>query len=146
MLVFKTYCTYGFSKFIDEFLFRLIFWWTIHLHSSLKCYLASSSPYSAVFLYLFSQILYTLTNFLKSVWNHAAKMKLIFLKIGINIFKYHVSCSDGKISVRFILIAYLFTAVPLTRPVENVALTRKALQKRKLNLWVGRRCKNRRLK
>ena len=31
-----------------------------------------------------------------------------------NTFKYHVSCTDGKISVRIILITYFFTTVPLT--------------------------------
>ena len=53
----------------------------------------------------------------------------------INTFKYHVSCTDGKISVRIILIAYFSTVVPLTRCVFFPV----GLQERKHNLWVGRR-------
>ena len=32
----------------------------------------------------------------------------------VNTFKYHVSCTDGKISVRIILIAYFSVVFPLT--------------------------------
>ena len=40
-------------------------------------------------------------------------------------FKYHVSCTDGKISVRS------QETEEITRPVEKVALTTKGLQERK---------------
>ena len=62
-----------------------------------------------------------------------------------NAFKYHISCTDEKILVRIILITYFSTVVPLTsyvffpvglssltRPFENVALTTKGLQGKKL--------------
>ena len=69
---------------------------------------------------------------------------------GINNFNYHVSCTDGKISVRIIYFYYLFfhrrpiqlsTAQARrqkklqypTRPVKNVALTMRGLQERKYN-------------
>ena len=62
-------------------------------------------------------------------------------------FKYHVSCTDGKTSVRIILNTYFSTIVNATfstglvvpslqgttRPVENVAFTMKGLQERKHN-------------
>ena len=87
------------------------------------------------------------------------------LDFSLKLFKYHVLCTDGKISVRII---YFSTVVPLnscflscrpfavnahirrqkklqhpTSPVENVALTTKGLQERKHNRLVGRRWKNR---
>ena len=73
-------------------------------------------------------------------------------------FKYHVSCTDGKISVRINLLLYLFcTVVPSnscvflsckpfivnmtfstpTRTVENVILTMKGLQERNTQLLDG---------
>ena len=71
----------------------------------------------------------------------------------LNTFKYHVSCSDGKISVR-IYLPLFSTIVPFyscmflscrsfvintkfstpTRPVENVVLTTKGLQNRNIQL------------
>ena len=46
----------------------------------------------------------------------------------INTYKYHVQCSDGKISVRIILITYFSTFVTLTScvffPVGLSSLTR----------------------
>ena len=70
----------------------------------------------------------------------------------INTFKYHVSCTEGKISVRIIYFYYYFSiVVPLQlstaqarrqknfqhpiRHVENVALTTKGLQERKQREW-----------
>jgi hypothetical protein len=45
----------------------------------------------------------------------------------INTFKHHVSCTDGKITVRSQQTEE--TSTP-TRSVENVVLTKKGLQKR----------------
>ena len=65
-------------------------------------------------------------------------------------FKYHVSCTDGEISVRIDLLFHLFFhrrpcqqlcvffpvgLSSLIRPVENVVLTTKGLQER--NTTVG---------
>ena len=79
-------------------------------------------------------------------------------------FKYHVSCTDGKISLRINSLFYLFFTVnpsnscvffscrpfvvnttfsTLTIPVENVVLTTKSLQQRYTLLLVGMVVKNR---
>ena len=57
----------------------------------------------------------------------------------INTFIYHVSCTDGKISVRIIYFHYLMSTAQAkrqeteetTRPVENFTLATKGLQERK---------------
>ena len=82
----------------------------------------------------------------------------------INTFKYHDSCTDGKISVRINLLFYLYfppsshptsvcffpvgpsqetevTSTP-TRPVENVVLTTKGLQERNIQMLDGTTVEN----
>ena len=61
----------------------------------------------------------------------------------INTFKCHVSCTDGKISVRINLSFYLFFP-PLSHPTvvcffpfENVVLTTKGILKRNIQLLDG---------
>ena len=88
----------------------------------------------------------------------------VFIDTSLNTFKYHVSCIDGKISVRINLLFYLFfTVVPSntcvflscrpfvvnttfltpTRPFENVVLTTKGLQERNTQVLDGTTMKNR---
>ena len=79
-----------------------------------------------------------------------------------SIFKYHISCTEGKISVRINLLVYLYlppsfhltvvcycpvgqetevTSTP-TRPVENVVLTTKGLQERNIQVLDGTTVEN----
>ena len=69
-----------------------------------------------------------------------------------NTFKYHVSCTDGKISVKINLLFYLYLS-PLShvsslatghtwRPVENVVITTKGLQDRKMHILDGATVEN----
>ena len=53
-------------------------------------------------------------NVQKLGWNFSGSLQQLFINIpNINTFKYHVSFTDGKISVRINLLFYLFfTVVP----------------------------------
>ena len=63
------------------------------------------------------------------VTNQNSIQKEIKCRQSRNSFKYHVSCTDGNISVRIVLFTYFSTFVPLTSwvffPVGLSSLTRQ---------------------
>ena len=77
--------------------------------------------------------------------NRSLDIEFLSTKLILNTVKYHVSCTDGKISVRINLLFYLFfqrgrrqkKLQHPTRPVENVALTTKGLEEIKTQLLNG---------